>query len=201
MKRYLSAVLVGLTIVGCAASTATTTTTASPLPLVRLDLSPEGLGDVSFGLDPNTVIEEIAALVGDPDLDTDWIPSTPNAYGSCPGQAMRAIGWGTLVTIFIDDGNSDLGGYFYTYTYGFDYLENQGGIDPRDLGLTTAAGVGLGTTVAALRGAYGDAAAVDGDATLDVWSFRVDSAGFRGLLTGPDDDDTVTLIQPLVGCT
>jgi hypothetical protein len=201
MKRYLCAALLGLTIAGCASPSATSSTTTLPAPLVNLALSPDGLGDVSFGLDPDTVIDDIAALVGDPDLDTDWIPSEPNVYGSCPGSSMRAIGWGSLVTIFIDDGTSDLGGYFYTYTYGFDYAENEGGIDPRGLDLTTNEGVGLGTTVAGLRDAFGDDAVIEGDSTLDVWSFHADAAGFRGLLSGPNDDDTVTLLQPLEGCT
>jgi hypothetical protein len=186
-------------LTGCGAAQDSTTTV--PAPLVKLALSPDGLGEVSFGLAPDTVVDDIAALVGGPDLDSGWIPSEPNAYGSCPGSTMRAIGWGSLVTIFIDDGAPDLGGYFYTYTYGYDFSENEGGIDPRGLDLTTEQGVGLGTTVAALRSAFGADMVVEGDAVLDVWSFRAVSAGFRGLLSGSNDNDTVTLLQPLDGCT
>lgn len=193
-------------LVSCAAfmlaacSTDTAPTTTSDLaPLASLQLADNGLGDVLFGLDPDTVVSDISARFGSPDHDSQWIPSEPNIYGTCPGESMRAIGWGSLLAIFIDDGQSDLGGFFYTYTYGFDYSENEGGIDPRGLDLTTATGVGLGTTVAAAESAFGDLT-IAGDETLDLWSFTAVSAGFRGLLTGPDNTDTITLIEPIVGC-
>jgi hypothetical protein len=200
MRRSLGIILFGLLVTACATAPAATTTT-NPPPLPDLELSPDGLGSVSFGLSPDEVIAELTGRFGAPDHDSDWIPAEPNIYGSCPGQAMRAIGWGSLVTIFVDDGESDLGGYFYTYTYGYDYELNAGGIDPRDLHLTTAAGIGIGSQVDALRVAYGGDLVIDGDAELDVWSFRVENAGFRGLITGPDATDQVTLLQPLVGCS
>lgn len=200
MKRSLIVIMLGLIAAACSATPAPTTTTAPP-PLPDLELSQDGLGDVAFGLSPDEVIAEMAGRFGAPDHDTDWIPAEPNAYGLCPGEKMRAIGWGSLAAIFIDDGTSDLGGYFYTYTYGYDYSENTGGVDPRGLDLTTAEGVGLGTTVADLRAAYASDLTVDGDQVLDVWTFRDDAAGLKGLLSGPDETDTVTLIQPIIGCT
>ncbi len=196
----MACLLVTAGATACATAPAATTTT-NPPPLAELELSPDGLGNVSFGLSPDEVVAEITGRFGAPDHDSDWIPAEPNTYGTCPGQAMRAIGWGSLVTIFVDDGDSDLGGYFYTYTYGYDYEENAGGIDPRGLHLTTADGVGLGSLVGDMRTVYGEDLVIDGDPGLDVWSFRAEDAGFRGLVTGPDDDDQVTLLQPLVGCT
>jgi hypothetical protein len=200
MKRYLIIIALGLTATACSATPPPTTTTVPP-PLPDLELSQDGLGDVAFGLSPDEVVAEMAGRFGDPDHDTDWIPAEPNAYGSCPGETMRAIAWGSLAAIFVDDGTSDLGGYFYTYTYGYDYSENTGGVDPRGLDLRTAEGVGLGTTVADLRAAFGPDLTVDGDQVLDTWTFRDDAAGLKGLLSGPDDSDAVTLIQPIVGCT
>lgn len=212
MKRIpaaakLAAVVVGVALlaVGCTATPASTTSSTAPPPLVSLELSADGLGDLVFGLNPDSVIADVTALYGGPDLDTDWIPAEPNVYGSCPGDSMRAIGWGSLVTIFIiddvtDDGASDLGGYFYTYTYGYDYEQNTGGVDPRGLNLTTSTGVGLGTTVRELDAAFGTPPLIEGDPELDIWSFTAQAAGFRGLLSGPDDTDTVTLIEPLQGC-
>jgi hypothetical protein len=200
MKRYLIIIVLGLTATACAAAPLPTTTTVPP-PLPDLELSRDGLGDVAFGLSPDEVIAEMAGRFGAPDHDTDWIPAEPNAYGSCPGETMRAISWGSLAAIFVDDGTSDLGGYFYTYTYGYDYAENTGGVDPRGLDLRTAEGVGLGTTVSDLRAAFGPDLTVDGDQVLDAWTFRDDAAGLKGLLSGPDDTDAVTLIQPIVGCS
>jgi hypothetical protein len=197
MKRILA---VALLAAGCTATPATTTSSTVPPPLVSLELSPEGLGDLPFGLDPDSVITDVTALYGAPDVDTDWIVAEPNLYGSCPGELMRAIGWGSLVTIFIDDGDSDLGGYFYTYTYGYEYETNTGGVDPRALNLTTESGVGVGTTVGDLRTAFDTDLIIEGDVDLDSWTFRSDSDGFRGLLSGQTETDTVTLIEPLEGC-
>ncbi len=196
----LTAAFVGaLALTGCSTNTAVTTTT-TPAPLAILDLSPDGLGDVLFGVDPDTVIADISARFGEPDHDSRWIPAEPNIYGSCPGNQMRAIGWGSLVAIFIDDGSSDLGGWFYTYTYGYDYSKNTGGIDPRGMELLTASGIGIGSSTTDLRIAFGDDLSIAGDEDLDVWSFAAETAGFRGLLSGSEDEDTVTLIEPTDGC-
>ena len=198
-RTLITALAIALLMVGCATETEPTTTV--PAPLATLVLTPDGLGDVLFGLDPDTVIDSISDLFGGPDLDSEWIPAEPNEYGSCPGDSMRAIGWGSLVMVFIDEAESDLGGYLYSYTYGYDYGENMGGIDPRGLGLTTAAGIGIGSTLAELRSAYGSDVVVEGDTALDVWSFAAETTGFRGLLSGGSDTDTVTLIEPLEGCS
>jgi hypothetical protein len=184
---------------GCSTNTPTTTT-AESAPLAALVLAADGLGDLQLGVGPDVAVADISALFGEPDHDSAWIPSQPNIYGSCPGETMRAIGWGSLVAIFIDDGEGDLGGWFFTYTYGYDYSENTGGVDPRDLGLTTAEGIGLGSTVASLRTAFPDGLTVGGDEELDVWYFTAETAGLRGLLTGASETATVTLIEPIAGC-
>ncbi|MDJ0953703.1 MAG: hypothetical protein QNJ81_08485 [Acidimicrobiia bacterium] len=201
MRSRLVTALVGLILVagGCATNTAPTSTT-NPAPLVALELTVEGLGDVLFGLDPATVLADISAQYGEPDFDSGWIPAEPNIFGTCPGETMRAIGWGSLVAIFIDDGTSDLGGWFYTYTYGYDYAENTGGVDTRGFDLETAGGIGLGSTVAELEEVFGGDLEVTGDATLDVWVFTAPRAGFRGLLSGGEATDSVTLIEPIDGC-
>lgn len=199
--RSLLPVLLALTAVSLAACSteSSATTTTNPAPLASLQLANDGLGDVLFGLDPETVVSDISALFGAPDHDSLWIPAEPNIYGTCPGETMRAIGWGSLVAIFVDDGQSELGGFFYTYTYGYDYSENAGGIDPRGLNLETESGIGLGTTLADAESAFGDLT-ITGDEELDVWSFAAEEAGFRGLLTGPNGSDTITLIEPMEGC-
>ncbi len=199
MRSTLS-LLLAFTVMTLSACTtdAPAATTTNPAPLADLELSADGLGDIQFGVDPDTVVADISARFGAPDHDSLWIPSEPNIYGSCPGETMRAIGWGSLVAIFIDDGTSDLGGWFFTYTYGYDYSENTGGIDQRGLDLRTENGVGLNTTVADLRTTLGDELVIAGDAALDVWSFE--TGAFRGLLSGPDDNDVVTLLEPQLGC-
>ena len=201
--RRTSVLAIGLLLAFTTAACDTTleeTTTTSPAPLATLVLTEEGLGDLLIGYPPDVVISDISALFGSPDHDSDWIPSETNIYGSCPGLAMRAVGWGSLVAIFINDTPDPLGERFFTYTYGYDYSENVGGVDPRGLGLVTEAGIGLGSTVAELQSAYGDTARVGGDAALDVWSFEIAGSALRGLLDGPDATSTVTLIEITPSC-
>lgn len=174
--------------------------TSTPAPLVSLALGEDGLGDVLFGIPPDVAIGDISALYGEPDLDSDWIVSAANIYGSCPGEYMRAVGWGSLVTIFINDTGDPINERFYTYTYGYDYSDNQGGVDPRGLGLTTAAGIGIGSSVGELTDAYGSGVTIEGDAVLDVWAFEIAGSALRGLVTGPTDSDTVTLLEIVPGC-
>ena len=196
----LVVVLIVLVASGCATAEPEPET-IDTAPLASLGLEEDGLGDVLLGIPPETVIAELSALFGEPDHDSLWIASEPNIYGSCPGSQMRAIGWGSLLTIFLRDTDDDLGGRFYTYTYGYDYSENVGGVDPRGLELTTAVGVGVGSTVSSLVDAYGSAVTITGDSELDVWSFEIAGSELRGLLSGPDDTDTVTLIELTIGCS
>lgn len=199
ITRFFWAV-VAVAVAGCTtAAPATTTTDLVPLPTVTL--APDGLGDLLVGFPPADVIAGLTALFGEPDLDSDWFATGPSPYGTCPGATMRAVGWGSLVTIFVNDGEDPLGERFYTYSYGYDYATNQGGVDPRGLELTTDAGIGIGSTVAQLTASYGDRLAVEGDPSLGTWSFRIGSSPFRGLLTGRDPDSTVTLIELAPGCS
>ncbi len=198
--HLVTAVMLVVALAGACSTNTPVTTTTTPAPLAALQLSADGLGDVKLGLGPETVIADISALYGEPDHDSGWILSEPNVYGSCPGKTMRAIGWGSLVTIFIDDASSDLGGWFYAWTYGYDYSENSGGADPRNLGLRTNLGIGLGSTLADLSESFGSGLEISGDEVLDVWAFTAAEAGFRGLLSGGESDDTVTLIESFTGC-
>lgn len=200
-RTLLTTVALATILLGACAATTSPTTTSDEAPLATVELAESGLGDVLFGIDPETVVADLTARFGAPDLDSGWIPSVPNLFGTCPGETMRAIGWGSLVTIFIDDGQSDLGGWFYTYTYGYDYAENIGGVDPRGLGLKTGDGVGLGTTLATLRSVWGDGLVIDGDVELDIWTFTAAPVGFKGLLDGSEDTSLVTLLEPIDSCS
>ena len=199
---WIRRVTAGLIIVlagGCATDSRPTTT-APTAPLATVELTEEGLGDVLVGYPPDVVIADISALFGSPDHDSGWIASEPNIYGACPGRFMRAIGWGSLVVIFVNDTTDPLDERFFTYSYGYDYSENAGGVDPRGLGLVTEAGIGIGSTVTDLETAYGSRVTIDGDATLDAWSFEIEASTLRGLLDGPNPDSKVTLIELTPNC-
>lgn len=198
-KARLIGTALAIAVASCTAAAPPTTTELVPLPAVTL--APDGLGDLLIGFPPADVIAGLTARFGEPDLDSDWIDTGPSLYGECPGNFMRAVGWGSLVTIFINDGEDALGERFYTYSYGYDYATNQGGVDPRGLDLTTETGIGIGSRVADLTATYGDRLAVDGDPSLGTWSYRISASPFRGLLTGPDPASTVTLIELAPGCS
>ena len=199
--RFVILVVLAGVIAGACSATDSSTTTTDTAPLATLELTDEGLGDVLVGFPPDVVISDISALFGSPDLDSDWLLAEPNTYGSCPGQFMRAVGWGSLVTIFVNDSADPLGERFFTYTYGYDYEENQGGVDPRGLGLTTERGIGIGSTVDELQAAYNDAVTVAGDSALDLWSFEIEGSALSGLLDGPEGSNLVTLIELGPGCS
>jgi len=201
MRTRLKPLLVAVLMVTASCSPdVAATTTSEAAPLVSLALSGDGLGDVLLGFPPDVVTADISALFGEPDLDSGWIPADANLFGSCPGVSMRAVGWGSLVTIFINEGTDPLGERFYTYTYGYDYAENEGGVDPRGLDLSTEDGIGINATVTDLERAYGSDLRISGNAELDTWSFDVADSPLRGLVTGPDPTDTVTLLELSPGC-
>lgn len=99
--------------------------------------------------------------------------------------------------------NEHIAGRFLTYSYGYDFSRNEGGTDPRDLALTTETGIGLGSTRAALRQAFGPDLNESYDEVTDVWTWAVESSAthhLRGLLSGPGEDAAVTLIELAPGC-
>ena len=203
--RQLSRMVWFVTLVLTATACASDSSNGDPTdfdtaPLASIVLSEDGLGDVLLGFPPDVVVADISALFGEPDVDSDWVAAEPNIYGDCPGRQMRAVGWGSLVTIFINEVTDPLGERFFTYTYGYDYNGNEGGVDPRGLNLTTVDGIGIGSSVVELRSVYGEALAITGDSELDLWSFTVTGSTLQGLLDGPDDTDQVTLIELVPGC-
>ncbi len=172
-------------------------TTTRPPPAEALTLGPDGLGPVSLGTDPDTVVEILTPLVGGPGVDTGWTAGGPGIYGDCPGP-LRVMAFGSLVT-FSTGGPTD--GRFFAYSYGFSYEESAAGVDPRGLDLATAEGVGIGSTVADLEAT---GAAVDGTESIGVWTFAIHADGdphLRGQVTGPDPEDTVLFIETSTGCS
>lgn len=199
----ISGALLALALSGCGAPGQPSTAPAAPLII-----SESGIGVTEFGEPPAAVIEELTDRLGAPDADTQWIDADSDLYGQCPAMKMRAVGWGSLYLFFIADeevtaDNEHLVGRFFTYSFGFDFGRNEGGTDPRELGLLTPAGIGLGSTRSELRLAYGSGLTETHDAVADTWSWEVAATGpsfLRGLLSGPDADATVVLIERAPGC-
>lgn len=168
------------------------------VPIADLPLTPDGIGEVDLGLDPESVVDQLTPLLGGPSGDTGWLDNGSGIYGDCP-LPLRVVTWGSLST-FHTGGPTD--GRFFAYSYGFDFDQALAGVDGRNLNLTTPDGIGLGSTVAQLN-RLGLPLTLQGDATIDVWTFAIEpqlDPHLEGQLTGVEDDDTVLFIETSTGC-
>ncbi|MGH2556594.1 MAG: hypothetical protein ACRDHO_12875 [Actinomycetota bacterium] len=165
-------------------------------------LGPVGLGAVKFGADPEAVIDRLNREFGPPDEDSGYIPSF-SVFGTCPGEEVRGVRWKSLLVLFTE-GATDFGRqgrrHFFEYR---DQLFVTSGGSTDSLGLTTAEGVGLGSTVADLRAAYGDRLEIikhslPGD--VPRFTVEVDTGQLSGTLTGTTRADSVHAILGGYGC-
>ncbi|MDH3539423.1 MAG: hypothetical protein OEP52_05470 [Acidimicrobiia bacterium] len=175
----------------------------------RPQLDVDGIGISVVGDPPQAVIDELTAVFGAPDRDSGWTAADSPLYGTCPGVALRAVGWGSLFLFFSADDevaadNEHVVARFYSYSYGFDFARNEGASDPRGLQLTTTSGIGLASTRSELRSAYGADLVEAYNEDEDVWTWSVGSTSsdyLRGLLDGPGDEALVNLIERVPGCS
>jgi hypothetical protein len=166
------------------ATTAAPTTTVAP---VALTLGRDGLGVVTFGTEAEPAIAAVSAALGAPTEDTGWVD--PITISNCAGEELRRVSWGTLSLLFGDPAGSGSGRrQFFASSYGS--VAELGGAPE---GLRTPEGLGLGATVAQLRGAYPQVQITPGEEGLIEPSFYVDD-NLSGLLTGDADTDAVTVI-------
>lgn len=182
------------------------------VPTTRLTtaatLSADAIGAIDIGQPPAAVIDEMTAMFGAPDEDSFWVDADSPLYGECPGAALRAVGWGSLYLFFTADepitaDNENVASRLFTYSYGYDFSRNEGATDPRGLDLVTETGIGLGSSRAELRSAHGPDLSEVYDETTDTWTWSIDESGqayLAGLLSGPEDEATVVLIERKPGC-
>lgn len=100
-------------------------------PALELD----GLGEVSYGLRPEEVLERLIPLFGAPTKDTGTISSF-SAYGTCPGENIRVLEWGGLHLLF---GDTEFGDNAF---FGYEYVSRDDGETPQ---LATREGVTIGS--------------------------------------------------------
>ncbi|HSF87398.1 MAG TPA: hypothetical protein VLG28_17300 [Acidimicrobiia bacterium] len=195
MRQFMVMSLVALSLLAgaCSADGAPSTDPIADLPLLAT-----GLGQVAFGEDPDVVLDVLGALFGGPSTDTDWLESGDGIYGDCP-EPLRVISWGSLTTFHTGGPQAAT---FFAYSYGFDFGEALAGVDSRGLNLTTPDGIGIGSTVAELEARRADVV-LDGDASIDVWTFAVEPGQdphLRGQISGISPTDTVLFIETSTGC-
>ncbi len=167
---------------------------------VEVALMPDGLGIVDLGAEPRTVIDRITREHGPPDEDTGYVPSF-SIFGTCPGERVRGVRWKSLLVLFTDgttDFRSDGKRHFFSYR---DQLFDIHGRPTRSLGLMTAEGIGLGSTVEHLRTAYGDRLEISRRSLpglVDRWTVQVEAGSLGGTLSG--ETATVQAILGGFGC-
>lgn len=171
------------------------TTTTEPLAIQELLLRGDGIGSARFGAAPDGVIDYVTSILGGNTSDTGWVD--PYTFGDCsPATVARKVDWGVLSLLF-----SDLSSYangrrhFIGWEYGL-----VGGIGDEPVGLRTAGGTTLGSRVVDLLADFPEAGVNDGEADLNIPPNFYVSDNFRGLLTGIEPGDLITVIFGGYGC-
>jgi hypothetical protein len=182
-----------------AAATSTTafpTTTADPLEV--LVLGDQSIGPLRMGAEPEGVIGQLTAWLGEPDEDTGWVDSF-NQFGTCPGTETRLVRWVSLVSFFTNGATAwapDNTRHFFHYTHS----ASAGGGEV--LTFRTAKGIALGSSVSDLREAYGSELSVTDDPLFDtIWEVASEGPGLLwGSASNSSDDGLVTAINGGLGC-
>lgn len=181
---------------------APTTTDAPPVEPATVELTRVGIqaGDVwvPFSEDDDVAVAAIEAVLGAPTKDTGWIPAWGD-YGACPEPMMRAVEWGSLITLYTTAATDFWFPEGVEHFYAFNYYDNA----PPN-GLMTPDGIGVGSTLGELKAAYPGEIEVDEaffDPSLGFWSYRLATwTGMWGYATGLADDSTITSINGGQGC-
>jgi hypothetical protein len=167
------------------AQTSATTTPPSTILTVTKDslvLSPDGLGPLRFGEASGNVVGRLTTALGAPDKDAPVPPEK-----RCG--ATRVVEWSNLQILVNNapdapSGSSGFVGWFY------------GIPSPKpSLFLKTETRVGLGTTVAALKAAYGEGVDIERGEQGPAFSVMAESGILLGQLTSMADTGMVVNIQ------
>lgn len=160
-------------------------TIPSPSP-TGFVLGADGLGAVAFGADPEETISFVDSLLGEPTSDTGWV--APFDIGPCGGSRIRQVSWNQLQLEFGDVSDVTTGrDHLYAYFYGA-----EGSSSPTPSGLSTAEGIGVGSTISELLAAYPAASLFEGDDFVGP-SFSVND-NLRGRVSGIGGDDVIEVV-------
>jgi hypothetical protein len=178
--------------------------TSIPEPAIgELVLETDGVGSlgalVDFGTNDEVAVAEVTAALGPNTEDSGWIPSF-SGYGTCPGDEVRGVEWGSFVMLFTNaDTAFATGGarHFFSYYY----------TEPAQPDFATPEMIEIGSTVAQLKAAYEGPDFVftefEFDPSLGHWTYDHDFDAqtlLWGITTGFTDGDLVMSINGGIGC-
>ncbi len=170
------------------------TTTTEPLAIQELLLRGDGIGSARFGAAPEGVIDYVTSILGGNTGDTGWVD--PFTFAACDGTLARRVDWGVLSLLFGDLSDVASGRrHFLGWEYG-----RVGEIGDEPVGLRTPGGTTLGSRVVDLLADFPEAGVNEGESDLNIPPNFYVSDNFRGLLTGTDAGDFVTVIFGGYGC-
>jgi hypothetical protein len=188
------------------ATSASPATSAAPRPTGTVVLRADGLGVVAFGSPEQDAMGALQGRLGPPAERGSWSGATP--FGTCPGP-VRAVRWGRLYVLFTNGPTRYApNGRWHLFAWRVETLQRSK-LDPQYAGPTpptappplrgysprTAAGIGVGSTVAELRAAYGSRVRISSGPPGNIYRFRIGqgAAGeLSGSLSGGTPGATVT---------
>jgi hypothetical protein len=138
---------------GVADTTTTPATTVAPESVAQagvVSLTPEGVGVAAFGDAADTTETALVASLGPATVDSGWVDALSSPFGVCPGTFVRGLRWGPLQVLFTDDGTART---MFTYVYASSLVQPGEAIGAAS-GLQTPEGIGLGSSLGDLQGAY-----------------------------------------------
>lgn len=154
---------------------------------------------VNFGMGDEDAIAAITASLGPNTRDSGWVPSF-SGYGTCPGDEVRGVEWGSFVMLFTKSDTAFSSGgdpHFFSYYY----------TEPAQPDFATREMIEIGSTVAELKAVYDgpdfEFGEFDFDPSLGFWKYQHDIAAetlLWGGTTGLADSDTVTSVNGGIGC-
>lgn len=161
-------------------------------------LSPDGVGVAKFGDDADTAIRALTAALGRPDRDTGYVGSF-SEFGTCPGDKVRGVIWKDFTVLFAQGrtpARSDGRPHLLDFGYG-----TTGSSTPAQPKLATSKGIGLGSTLAEIRKAYGPVETYYDEITQST-GFTIGEPPHQlfGFLSGPGPTARLEQLQGGVPC-